>query len=119
MTITINGKDYQFNMSGWWGPQYKFEEIMDVAEHPERRFNPLLTFHLHVILYCILLCDNDPLDLSLEDFMAALEDLSLSKQMTEYYSNRVQILTKKITPQKTEKEDSKKKSSRRTRSMKE
>lgn len=119
MTITINGKDYQFNMSGWWGPQYKFEEIMDVAEHPERRFNPLLTFHLHVMLYCILLCDNDPLDLTIEDFLKAIEDLPLANKMTDYYTQRVQILTKTITPKKTQKEDSKKKSSRCTRSMKE
>jgi len=117
MTITINGKDYQFNMSGWWGPQYKFEEIMDVAEYPERRFNPQLTFHLHVMLYCILLCDNDPLDLSLDEFMKALEDLSLTKQMTDYYTSRVQIITQTLTPKKADKETSKKKSSQRTRSM--
>lgn len=117
MTITINGKDYQFNMSGWWGPQYKFEDVMNIAEHPERRFNPLLTFHLHVMFYCILLCDNDPLDLTLEDFMAALEDLELNRQLTEFYSKRVEILTKSINPSKP-KEDSKKKSSRHTRSMK-
>lgn len=117
MTITINGKDYQFNMSGWWGPQYKYEEVMNVAEHPERRFNPLLTFHLHVMFYCILLCDNDPLDLTLEDFLAALEDLELNRQLSNYYSQRVGILTKSVTPSKPSKEDSKKKSSRRTRSM--
>lgn len=118
MTITINEKNYRFDMAGWWGPQYKYEEVMNVAEHPERRFNPLLTFHLHVMFYCILLCDNDPLDLSLEDFLAALENLDLNRQLTEYYTQHVEILTKSITPKQPQPEDSKKKSSRRTKSMK-
>lgn len=110
MTITINDKDYQFIMSGWWGPQYKFEEIMNVTEHPERRFNPLLTFHLHVMFYCILLCDNDPLDLTVEEFLSALEDLELNRKLTEYYSRRVEILTKTITPKEPAEADAKKKS---------
>ena len=117
MTITINGKDYQFNMSGWWGPQYKFEEIMQVGEHPERRFNPLLTLHLHVMLYCVLLCDNENFDLKLEEFMAALEDLELNRRLTEFYTKRMEILTKGMSTKQHD-EDSKKKSSRRTRSTK-
>ena len=115
MIIKINGKDYQFNMSGWWGPQYKFEEIMQVGEHPERRFNPLLTLHLHVMFYCILLCDNEALDLTLEEFLAVLEDLTLNKELTEFYTKRVEILTKGMEMKEPEK-NTKKKPSPRTRS---
>ena len=118
MEITIKGKQYQFNMSGWWGPQYLYEDVMQVAEHPERRFNPLVSKHLHVMLYCVLMCDNDPLDLTLEDFLLALEDLELTRTLTEFYTKRVEILTKGMTSKESD-ADSKKKSSRRTRSTKE
>ena len=118
MEISINGKQYQFNMSGWWGPQYHFEDIMGVAEHPERRFNPMLQLHLHVMFYCVLMCDNDPLDLTLDEFLDALNDLNLHRTLTEFYTKRVEILTKGV-PAKQSGDDSKKKSSRRTKSMKE
>ena len=117
MIITINGKEYEFNMSGWWGPQYRFEEIMNIGEYPERRFNPNITYHVHVMFYCVLLEDNDPLDLTFEEFLAALEDLNLNKQLMDFYSKRVEILTKGLTMTQPAK-DSKKKPSPRTRSTK-
>lgn len=117
MEITINGKQYQFNMSGWWGPQYRFEEIMNIAEHPERRFNPNVTYHLHVMFYCVLMEDNEPFDLTFEEFLAALEDLNLNKQLMEFYTKRVEILTKGLSIKQPEKE-AKKKPSQRTRSTK-
>lgn len=96
-------------MSGWWGPQYQFEEIMNVAEHPERRFNPMLTLHMHVMFYCVLLCDNEGLDLTLDEFFEALNDLNLVNTLNEFYAKRVDVLTKTLIPKK-EKKDSKKKS---------
>lgn len=95
-------------MTGWWGPQYNFENIMDVASHPERRYNPMLTFHLHVMLYCVLLCDNDPLDLTLDEFLAALEDLDLTRTLTEYYTRRVEILSRRRSDKEPEGESKKK-----------
>lgn len=118
MTITINGKDYLFEVSSWWGPQYTFETIMDVANHPERRFNPTLSLHQHVMLYCVLMNDNDNLDLTIEDFFKALEDISLVNKLTEFYAKRVEQLTQTVYPKdEAPASDSKKKSSRRTRSM--
>ena len=66
MKITINNKASNFDYKGWWGPLYKYEEIMDIANHPERKFNPAVTFHLHTMFYAILLTDNDTLDLTVE-----------------------------------------------------
>lgn len=98
MKITINKKEYNFEYRGWWGPLYKYEEIMDIANHPERKFNPAVTFHLHTMFYAILLTDNDTLDLTVEGFFSALEDLSLCNTLTEYYSQRVAVLTQGIHP---------------------
>lgn len=110
MKININGKEYQFEMTGWWGPQYKFEEIMQVGEHPERKFNPILTLHLHVMYYCILMCDNESLDLTLDEFLAALNDMKLVKELNQFYTQRCKILTQSIDTEKKPAKKSKKKS---------
>lgn len=93
MKINIKGKEYNFEVRSWWGPMYKFEDLMSKGEHPERTFNPSLTFHIHVMFYAVLLCDNEQLDLTLDDFLAALEDLTLCNSMSRYYAERVAILT--------------------------
>lgn len=93
MDITINGKTYKFEVGSWWGPLYVYEDIMDIAAHPERKFNPAITLHLHVMLYCVLLSDNDGLDLTLDEFLAALDDLELCACLKEFYARRVTVLT--------------------------
>ena len=110
MKITIKGKEYQFNLTGWWGPQYQFEEIMNVAEHPERKFNPMLILHMHVMYYCVLLCDNDNFDLTLDDFLEALNDITLANTLSEFYVQRCEILFPPKDKPKKPKKGSKKKS---------
>lgn len=109
MKITIKGKEYNFDFTGWWGPQYQFEEIMNVAQYPERRFNPNLTLHMHVMFYCVLLCDNDGLELTLDEFFEALNDLTLANALSDFYARRCEVLTKTLIPKKEPKKESKKK----------
>lgn len=92
MLIKINGKDYNFKMGSWWGPMYRFEDLMQVGEHPERKFNPLLIFHLHVMFYAVLLCDNEDLDLTLDEFLQALNDIQLSNAMRDFFTHRCEVL---------------------------
>lgn len=115
MEVRIKDKTYQFNVRSWWGPLYTFEEIMDVAAHPERRFNPASTLHLHTMLYCVLLNDNDALDLTLDEFFESLNDMALCSAMTEFFTRRASILLSGGT-EKDSTPESKKKRSRRTSS---
>lgn len=92
MQVTISDRQYNFNFTNWWGALYRFEEIMDVANHPERKFSPFITFHMHVLWYAILLCDNDALDLTLDDFISSLDDMRLHGAMRDYYDRRLAIL---------------------------
>ena len=111
MEIKINEQVLQFNMQSWWGPMYLFEEIMDIPNHPERKFNPALTVHLHIMFYCILMDDNPGLSLTLDDFLKAINDLKLHASMLEHYNKRVEVLLD-LQPAKGEAQDksSKKKS---------
>ena len=93
MEITINGEILQFNMRSWWGPMYIYEEVADVVNHPDRRFNPAIALHLHIMLYCVLLDDNPGITLTLEDFIKALDNMKLYTDLLSYYNKRVNILT--------------------------
>ena len=118
MEITINGRKYKFEVRSWWGPLYTFEDIMDVPAHLERKFNPASTLHLHVMLYCVLMNDNEALDLTLDEFIEALNNIELCNALTSFYLKRVDILTtgRHVSDQQSG-NGSKKKSSRRTTSM--
>ena len=120
MDITINGQALQFNMQSWWGPMYIYEEVMDVANHPERKFNPAKTLYLHIMLYCVLMDDNPGITLTLEEFLKAIENLDLRNTLLEYYNKRVEIILD-IQPGGDKEADkpSKKKSSRRMTHTKE
>lgn len=116
MEITVNGQVLQFNMQSWWGPMYIFEEVMDVAHHPERRFDPTKTVHLHIMFYCILIDDNPGITITLEDFLKAVGDLNLHTSMMQYYDKRVAVLLDlQPAPGENSEEPAKKKSSRRMR----
>lgn len=93
MKVTINNKEYNFEYRGWWGPLYKYEELMDVENHPERKFNPTSTFKLHVMYYAILMADNEVLDITIEEFLRALEDLTLCNALGEQYAKRIAVLS--------------------------
>jgi hypothetical protein len=104
MEITVNNEVLQFNMQSWWGPMYIFEEVMDLANHPERRFNPAKTAHLHIMFYCILIDDNPNLTITLEDFIKAMSDLQLHTSLLDYYNKRVSVLLD-LQPAQNENQD--------------
>lgn len=117
MEITVNNQVLQFNMQSWWGPMYLFEEVMDIANHPERRFNPAKTAHLHIMFYCILMDDNPGITITLEEFIKSMNNLQLHTSMMDYYNKRVAVLLD-LQPAPGENQgESKKKNSRRMRPM--
>lgn len=109
MEVTIKGKTYHFKVTSWWGPLYLFEDIMDVAHHPENKFNMSLSFHLHVMFYAVLMNDNESLDITLEEFLQELNDLELHTQLRDYYIKRTEILTRHSGGTEESAEDTKKK----------
>ena len=115
MEIKINEQVLQFNMQSWWGPMYIFEEVMDVANHPERRFDPAKTAHLHVMFYCILIDDNPNITITLEEFVKAMDNLQLHTSILEYYNKRVSILLDLQPVQQNPVKTAKKKNSPRMR----
>ena len=54
MELSINGEVLQFKYESWWGPMYIYENIMDIENYPERKFNPVKTVCVHTMLYSIL-----------------------------------------------------------------
>ena len=122
MELSINGEVLQFKYESWWGPMYVYENIMDIENHPERKFNPVKTVCVHAMLYSILLNDNPDMQLSFDDFLKAIEDIKLYQKILECYNKRVAVfmdLQPTVKEQEDADEDSKKKRSPRTRSMKE
>lgn len=122
MELSINGEVLQFKYESWWGPMYVYENIMDIENHPERKFNPVKTVCVHAMLYSILLNDNPDMQLSFDDFLKAIEDIKLYQKILECYNKRVAVfmdLQPAVKEQEDADEDSKKKRSPRTRSMKE
>lgn len=110
MEITVNNQVLQFNMQSWWGPMYLFEEVMDIANHPERRFNPAKTAHLHIMFYCILMDDNPGITITLEEFIKSMNNLQLHTSMMDYYNKRVAVLLDLQPAPDENQEKSKKKS---------
>lgn len=106
MKITIKEKEYEFSFDSIWGPMYTYE----VLAGKKLPFNPASTLCLHIMYYCILLRANDDLTLSFEDFMSSLNNITLVNTMSNYYINRMKVLTeeaddvpekKKRKPRKT------------------
>ena len=101
---------------------YIYENIMDIENHPERKFNPVKTVCLHAMLYSILLNDNTDMRLSFDDFLKAIEDIKLYQKIIECYNKRVAIFVDQqpaAGEQADEDGNSKKKRSPHTRSMRE
>ena len=122
MELSINGEVLQFNYESWWGPMYIYEDIMDIEHHPERKFNPVKTICLHAMLFSILLNDNPDMQLTFDDFLKAIDDLSLYHRILEYYNKRLSSLMERQPAADNtvySSETSKKKRSPRTRSMRE
>lgn len=120
MELSINGEVLQFKYESWWGPMYIYENIMDIENHPERKFNPVKTVCLHAMLYSILLNDNPDMRLSFDDFLKAIEDIKLYQQIIKCYNERVAIFVDQQPAAGEQADgdgDSKKKRSPHTRSM--
>ena len=83
---------------------------MDVANHPERRFDPAKTFHLHIMFYCILIDDNPGITITLEEFIKAMNNLQLHTSMIKHYNKRVAVLLD-LQPAPGENQDESKKKS--------
>ena len=104
MKVTIKGQEYNFTFDSVWGPMYLYEEIAG----EKMPFNPRKTACLHLLFYCILLRSNPGLDVSLEEFLIALNDLNLANAMRDYYVKRMDVLTGCVSAE-AEQEDDKKK----------
>ena len=104
MELSINGEDLQFKYESWWGPMYIYEDIMDIANHPERKFNPVKTVCLHAMLYSILLNDNPDMQLTFDAFLKAIEDIKLYQKILQCYNERVAVFID-IQPVQNEQED--------------
>ena len=89
MKVTIKGQEYNFTFDSVWGPMYLYEEVAG----EKMPFNPRKTACLHLLFYCILLRSNPGLDLTLEEFLIALNDLNLANAMRDYYVKRMDVLT--------------------------
>ena len=89
MKVTIKGQEYNFTFDSVWGPMYLYEEVAG----EQMPFNPRKTACLHLLFYCILLRSNPGLDVSLEEFLIALNDLNLANAMRDYYVKRMDVLT--------------------------
>lgn len=89
MKVKIKDKEYDFSFDSVWGPIYTYEEIAG-SRLP---FDPRKTMCMHILFYCILLKANKDFTLELEDFMKALDDMSLATSMNKYYNDRMAVLT--------------------------
>lgn len=104
MKVTIKGQEYNFTFDSVWGPMYLYEEIAG----EKMPFDPRKTACLHLLFYCILLRSNPGFDVSLEEFLIALNNLELANAMRDYYVKRMDVLTGFVSAE-AEQEDNKKK----------
>lgn len=105
MTVKIKDREYAFSFDSIWGPIYTYEELAG----RKLPFDPQKTVCRHILFYCILLRCNKDFTLSLEDFMKALDNLSLIRQMSDYYNSRMEVLTAGDGEEKEHKGDDDKK----------
>ena len=105
MIVVIKGKEYKFEFNSIFGPIYTFELVAG----DKLRFDPSKAICLHILYWCILYRANDGFDISLDDFFSELNDLSLVKEMSAYYNNRMKVLTIGIEEEAEESEEDKKK----------
>ena len=104
MKVTIKGQEYNFTFDSVWGPMYLYEEVAG----EKMPFNPRKTACLHLLFYCILLRSNPGLDLTLDDFLIALNDLNLANAMRNYYVTRMDVLTGCVSDEAEQESDKKK-----------
>lgn len=104
MKVTIKGQEYNFTFDSVWGPMYLYEEVAG----EKMPFNPRKTACLHLLFYCILLRSNPGLDLTLDDFLIALNDLNLANAMRNYYVTRMDVLTGFVSDEAEQGSDKKK-----------
>lgn len=89
MKVKIGDKEYEFSFDSIWGPMYTYEVIAG----KKLPFDPRKTLCIHIMYYCILLRANEDFTLSFEDFMLALNNISLVNAMSDYYAKRMEVLT--------------------------
>ena len=104
MKVTIKGQDYNFTFDSVWGPMYLYVEIAG----EKMPFDPRKTACLHLLFYCILLRSNPGFDVSLEEFLIALNNLELANAMREYYVKRMDVLTGFVSDEANYENDKKK-----------
>lgn len=104
MKVTIKGQEYNFTFDSVWGPMYLYEEVAG----EKMPFNPRKTACLHLLFYCILLRSNPGFDVSLEEFLIALNNLELANSMRDYYAKRMDVLTGFVSAEAEQEGDKKK-----------
>lgn len=104
MKVTIKCQEYNFTFDSVWGPMYLYEEIAG----EKMPFDPRKTACLHLLFYCILLRSNPGFDVSLEEFLIALNNLELANAMRDYYVKRMDVLTGFVSDEANPESDKKK-----------
>lgn len=88
MEIKIKGKKYKWGFDSVWGPTYAYEMVCG----DKLPFDAKKVLCLHVMWWCILMQSNEGCDVSLDEWMKAMNDVSLAKRLGEEYARRMQAL---------------------------
>lgn len=88
MKIRIKGKEYEWGFDSVWGPMYMYEVVTD-GKLPYDAGKSLCN---HVLWWCILWQSNEGCDVTLDDWLVALNDLDLCRRLAEAYAQRMQAL---------------------------
>ena len=88
MKVIIKGREYEFDFGSVWGPTYTYEVLTSM----QLPYNPQSTLCNHIMCYGILVRSNPGMTLGFEEFIEALNDVKLSKQLLDYYFKRLGVL---------------------------
>lgn len=88
MKIRIKGKEYEWGFDSVWGPMYLYEVVTD-GKLP---YDGGKTLCNHVLWWCILYQSNEGCDVSLDDWLQALNDLELVAKLATEFAQRMQAL---------------------------
>lgn len=86
--IKIKGKKYKWGFDSVWGPTYAYEMVCG----DKLPFDARKVLCLHVMWWCILMQSNEGCDVSLDEWMKAMNDVELAKRLGEEYAKRMQAL---------------------------
>lgn len=88
MKVTIEGKEYNFEIGSVWGPTYDYETLTQ-GKLP---YNPQSTLCNHIMIYGILVRSNPKMTIHFEWFLQQLNNVELTRQLMSHYFERLEIL---------------------------